>query len=273
MFAFCLLHFELEMEIPLDIWLRGDVHATSHVISVATREPGRWTDDDVTAVLVGMLRALEQAKNPEADENRPGGDARFQLDRESVRRRRRGDRARVVTRCGRRRTLRRRGARLDRDDSASDGRGTCGDAQQPERRFTSWARSRWGDWGKRGCSASGAKPPAESASESDGRCPSTGSEYPSRSREGMRVPPRRRRLAPGQPEIQHIPVGPSRIRLKPLCIQHFRGGSSVQSDRNGRAPGPPPSCGCTPHRGRFRASKSIDSVIAIRARDSSCRTE
>lgn len=58
------------MEIPLDIWLRGDVHATSHVISVATREPGRWTDDDVTAVLVGMLRALEQAKNPEADENR-----------------------------------------------------------------------------------------------------------------------------------------------------------------------------------------------------------
>ncbi|HEY6617121.1 MAG TPA: hypothetical protein VIZ32_21480, partial [Vicinamibacterales bacterium] len=68
-FAFCILHFEL-MEIPLDIWLRGDVHATSQVISVATREPGRWTDDDVTAVLVGMLRALEQAKNPEADENR-----------------------------------------------------------------------------------------------------------------------------------------------------------------------------------------------------------
>jgi hypothetical protein len=58
------------MEIPLDIWLRGDVHATSQVISVATREPGRWTDDDVTAVLVGMLRALEQAKNPDADEHR-----------------------------------------------------------------------------------------------------------------------------------------------------------------------------------------------------------
>jgi hypothetical protein len=58
------------MEIPLDIWLRGEVHATSHVISVATREPGRWTDDDVTAVLVGMLRALEQAKNPKADDSR-----------------------------------------------------------------------------------------------------------------------------------------------------------------------------------------------------------
>jgi len=58
------------MEIPLDIWLRGENHATSHVISVASREPRRWNDDDVTAVLVGMLRALEQAKNPEADETR-----------------------------------------------------------------------------------------------------------------------------------------------------------------------------------------------------------
>lgn len=58
------------MEIPLDIWLRGDNHATSHVISVAGNEPRRWTDDDVTAVLGGMLRALEQQKNPEADENR-----------------------------------------------------------------------------------------------------------------------------------------------------------------------------------------------------------
>jgi len=58
------------MEIPLDLWLRGDNHATSQVISVASREPQRWTDDDVTAVLQGMLRALEHAKNPEADENR-----------------------------------------------------------------------------------------------------------------------------------------------------------------------------------------------------------
>ena len=59
------------MEIPLDIWLRGDNHATSHVITVVSGEPRGWTDDDVNAVLVGMLRALEQAKNPEADENRP----------------------------------------------------------------------------------------------------------------------------------------------------------------------------------------------------------
>jgi hypothetical protein len=58
------------MEIPLDIWLRGENQATSHVISVVSPEPQRWTDEDVTAVLAGMLRALEQAKNPQADETR-----------------------------------------------------------------------------------------------------------------------------------------------------------------------------------------------------------
>jgi hypothetical protein len=58
------------MEIPLDIWLRGDNHATSHIISPVRREPQRWTDEDVTAVLVGMLRTLERAKNPDADANR-----------------------------------------------------------------------------------------------------------------------------------------------------------------------------------------------------------
>jgi hypothetical protein len=61
------------MEIPLDIWLRGDNHATSHVISPVSREPRRWTDDDVTAVLVGMLRTLDRAKNPAADDDRPVG--------------------------------------------------------------------------------------------------------------------------------------------------------------------------------------------------------
>ena len=59
------------MEIPLDVWLRGDNHASSYVISPVSRTPRGWTDEDVTAVLVGMLRALERAKNPGADENRP----------------------------------------------------------------------------------------------------------------------------------------------------------------------------------------------------------
>jgi hypothetical protein len=59
------------MDIQLDIWLRGTNHATSHVIAPVGREPRAWTDDDVEAVLVGMLRAIDRAKNPEHDEERP----------------------------------------------------------------------------------------------------------------------------------------------------------------------------------------------------------
>ena len=59
------------MEIPVEIWLRGDNHATTHVIAPVHREPRAWTDADIVAVLEGMLRALERAKNPEADPARP----------------------------------------------------------------------------------------------------------------------------------------------------------------------------------------------------------
>jgi hypothetical protein len=59
------------MDIPLDIWLRGTNHATTEVIAPVSREPRAWTEADVTAVLVGMLRALERAKDPQADVDRP----------------------------------------------------------------------------------------------------------------------------------------------------------------------------------------------------------
>src|SRR5215203_6475785 len=59
------------MEIQLDIWLRGTNHATSHIISPVGREPRAWTDADVQAVLVGMLRALDRANDPAADAERP----------------------------------------------------------------------------------------------------------------------------------------------------------------------------------------------------------
>jgi|SRR5688500_5309292 len=59
------------MDIKLDIWLRGNNHATTQVISPVNREPSEWTDDDVTAVIAGMLRALERAKNPRAAPDRP----------------------------------------------------------------------------------------------------------------------------------------------------------------------------------------------------------
>ena len=59
------------MQIPLDIWLRGDNHATTEVITPVAREPRAWSEDDVKAVLEGMLRALDRAKHPDAAADRP----------------------------------------------------------------------------------------------------------------------------------------------------------------------------------------------------------
>src|SRR6266545_280629 len=59
------------MEFQVDIWLRGDNHATTEVISPVARDPQAWTDGDVAAVLIGMLRAIDRAKHPDADAERP----------------------------------------------------------------------------------------------------------------------------------------------------------------------------------------------------------
>jgi hypothetical protein len=59
------------MDIQLDIWLRGQNHATTEMISPVQSEPRAWTEQDVAAVLVGMLRALERAKFPDAAPDRP----------------------------------------------------------------------------------------------------------------------------------------------------------------------------------------------------------
>ena len=59
------------MDIPIDIWVRGDHHATTEFITPVERDPGAWTEGDVAAVLVAMLRALDQAMNPGTDTDRP----------------------------------------------------------------------------------------------------------------------------------------------------------------------------------------------------------
>ena len=59
------------MDFPIDIWLRGDNHATTHTIAPVAREPRSWTDADVVAVLEGMLRALERAKHPDVAPDKP----------------------------------------------------------------------------------------------------------------------------------------------------------------------------------------------------------
>jgi len=59
------------MDIQLEIWLRGDNHATTAVIAPVPRGPRAWTDADIVAVLEAMLRALERAKHPDATPDRP----------------------------------------------------------------------------------------------------------------------------------------------------------------------------------------------------------
>jgi hypothetical protein len=59
------------VQFPVDIWLRGTTHATTEMIAPVDREPRAWTDADVMAVLTGMLRALERAKHPDAEADRP----------------------------------------------------------------------------------------------------------------------------------------------------------------------------------------------------------
>ena len=59
------------MDISVDIWLRGENHASTQVIPSRGRDPRAWTDTDVSALLADMLRAIERARNPDADADRP----------------------------------------------------------------------------------------------------------------------------------------------------------------------------------------------------------
>ena len=59
------------MAFPVEIWLRGDNHASTEEIAPVSTEPDAWSDRDVAEVLVGMLRALDRAKSPGVDPDRP----------------------------------------------------------------------------------------------------------------------------------------------------------------------------------------------------------
>ena len=59
------------MNIEAEVWVRGEQHATTHVVTSIERQPRAWTERDVSDILVGMLRTLDRAKNPDADDERP----------------------------------------------------------------------------------------------------------------------------------------------------------------------------------------------------------
>ena len=57
------------MDISIDVWLRGTVHATTHAVPGMEREPRAWTDADVSQLLVAMLRTMRQASDPATAED------------------------------------------------------------------------------------------------------------------------------------------------------------------------------------------------------------
>ena len=59
------------MNIEAEVWVRGEQHATTQVVTSVERQPRAWTDGDITDILVGMLRTLDRAKNPDAEADRP----------------------------------------------------------------------------------------------------------------------------------------------------------------------------------------------------------
>jgi hypothetical protein len=58
----------ISLNFQVDIWLRGENHATTTTISGLAREPQVWTDDDVRFVLTEMLRAMNRQKSPGAED-------------------------------------------------------------------------------------------------------------------------------------------------------------------------------------------------------------
>ena len=52
------------MTVHVDVWLRGNNFATSEQVEGIARDPRTWTDEDVRAVLEGMLRAMDRSKHP-----------------------------------------------------------------------------------------------------------------------------------------------------------------------------------------------------------------
>ncbi|HUK37356.1 MAG TPA: hypothetical protein VLV86_25745 [Vicinamibacterales bacterium] len=52
------------MTISVDVWIRGTDFAITKQITTVTRAPDAWLDEDVRAILEGMLHAMDEAKHP-----------------------------------------------------------------------------------------------------------------------------------------------------------------------------------------------------------------
>ena len=55
-----------QMELNVDVWLRGTDFARTQIISGIGVDPAAWTDNDVSKLLKAMLLSIHRAKNPES---------------------------------------------------------------------------------------------------------------------------------------------------------------------------------------------------------------
>lgn len=59
------------MTLDIEVWLRGNDYATNDRVDVAIPDPSAWSDHHVRLVLEELLRAIDRARNPDADPRRP----------------------------------------------------------------------------------------------------------------------------------------------------------------------------------------------------------
>jgi hypothetical protein len=59
------------MRLEIEVWLRGNDFATTDVVDAPLAAPEHWTDDDVRRLLEELLRAIDRARHPDAERDRP----------------------------------------------------------------------------------------------------------------------------------------------------------------------------------------------------------
>jgi hypothetical protein len=59
------------MLLDIEVWLRGNDFATNDSVDVPIPDPAGWSDHHVRLVLEELLRAIDRAKHPHAERDRP----------------------------------------------------------------------------------------------------------------------------------------------------------------------------------------------------------
>jgi hypothetical protein len=59
------------MLLDIEVWLRGNDFAETLAVETDIAPPEGWTDADVRVLLEELLRAIDRARHPDADRNRP----------------------------------------------------------------------------------------------------------------------------------------------------------------------------------------------------------